>query len=306
MNNFFIRNTKRFLSFLIVLSLFLPVTALAASRLPCTPTEGAQGNNDLFTCINNVYKYALVICSIAAVMMIIFAGYTYIFSGGNEKKAASAKNWISTSLVGLAVLLTGFLLLRQINPNLLTIKSISPESIDQQSWFDPDTGEDNLSGNLPPVGNITVPTGTAQELAKQILAMGSKVALLGDASDPRSSAKQNILDTSNGQPAWTSARSQKGSVQVPLDSKMLAGIIAAADAAGRIQVNHLNGGRHSANSRHYKGKGFDIQVNPSEIQKNKLIMDACRAAGATELLGPPGTGYSAPADHKTHVHCGWS
>ncbi len=143
---------KKYLLICVMLSLLLPTTALAASRLPCTPTEGAQGSNDLFTCINNVYKYALVISSIAAVMMIIFAGYAYIFSGGNEKQAASAKSWISTSLVGLAVLLTGFLLLRQINPNLLTIKSISPESIDQQNWTQYQSDDKPWSGGASNAG----------------------------------------------------------------------------------------------------------------------------------------------------------
>lgn len=118
--------------------ILIPATAHAAAiGLPCTPTQGSgtASNTDLFTCVNNLYKYALVISAIAAVMMIIFAGYMYIFSGGSESKVGTAKSWIASSLLGITVLLTGFLLLKQINPSLLTIKNISPQQIAQQDWF---------------------------------------------------------------------------------------------------------------------------------------------------------------------------
>lgn len=116
----------------------VPIAAHAAAvGLPCTPTQGSgtANNTDLFTCVNSLYKYALVISSIAAVLMIIFAGYMYIFSGGSESKVSTAKAWIASSLLGIAVLLTGFLLLKQINPSLLTVKNISPQQIAQQDWF---------------------------------------------------------------------------------------------------------------------------------------------------------------------------
>lgn len=283
----------------------IPISAEAAAvGLPCTPTQGSgtANNTDLFTCVNSLYKYGLVISSIAAVLMIIFAGYMYIFSGGSESKVSTAKAWITSSLLGIAVLLTGFLLLKQINPSLLTIKNISPQQIAQQDWFeDADIGADNAPpGPIP--GGVTVPTGTAQDLAKQILNT-SNIYFLPD-RDVRSSPKQNIIDTSNGLPATTSARSDVGVRQVPLDAKMLAGILAVSQVSN-ITVNYIVGGDHSGNSRHYRGKGFDVHASSGDVAKNKAMLDACRAAGATELIGPPGTGYATNPGHNTHIHCGW-
>ncbi len=135
-----------FLSLYSLVLLSVPVFAYAAESskfLPCTPTEHAAqapgetrtvANTDLFDCVNQLYKYALIISSIAAVFMIIIAGYMYIFSGGDSGKVSTAKSFITTSLLGIAVLLTGFLLLKQINPNLLVLKNITPQQIGQRNW----------------------------------------------------------------------------------------------------------------------------------------------------------------------------
>lgn len=135
---------KAVLALSLSLTLLTPNLALAAATdLPCVPskspanapTDGTVAvNNDLFDCINKLYKYALIVASIAGVFMIMLGGYMYIFSGGNEKKVGTAKSFITSSLLGIAVLLTGFLLLRQINPSLTTVKSITPSQIAQREW----------------------------------------------------------------------------------------------------------------------------------------------------------------------------
>ncbi len=142
------KNKNKILS-IIFISLYslvlvaVPIFARAATfDIPCTPsttpiTEPATGtshNTDLFDCVNQLYKYALIISSITAVFMIIIAGYMYIFSGGNTGKVSTAKSFITTSLLGIAMLLVGFLLLKQINPELLSIKNITPDQIGQIDW----------------------------------------------------------------------------------------------------------------------------------------------------------------------------
>src|SRR6185436_8771914 len=51
----------------------------------CSPSpQGAPAGQDLYRCINKLYRVALVIGSIGAVLMIVVAGYLYI-SGGHEQ-----------------------------------------------------------------------------------------------------------------------------------------------------------------------------------------------------------------------------
>jgi hypothetical protein len=158
------------LSLAVALQITIPHFAAAASiDIPCRPSDTAQGKTQeqvksenqvaLFTCVNQLYKYALVICSIAAVFMIILGGYMYIFSGGSDKKVATAKSFISTSLLGIGVLLTGFLLLKQINPELLTIKNITPQQIGGRSWYvmRVEDGYINVGGGNRGGGTSTIP-----------------------------------------------------------------------------------------------------------------------------------------------------
>jgi hypothetical protein len=117
------------LLFVMAILFTLPLTTQAAAvDLPCTP------DLSLFGCVNQLYKYALIISSIGAVITIMIAGYMYIFSGGSDKRVGAAKSLISSSLLGIGVLLTGFLLLKQINPNILTIGNITPNQLEQRDW----------------------------------------------------------------------------------------------------------------------------------------------------------------------------
>lgn len=142
--------------------------------------------------------------------------------------------------------------------------------------------------------NGTVPSGTAEELARQILS-SPRVTLQNDpGNDGRSGARQNIQNTADGKPAFTSVRGEGGGGQTVLDSRMLAGILAASQVAP-IRITFIAGGDHSDNSLHYLGRAFDAGL----VNSWPDMLAACRAAGATEMLGP------GNKDHDNHIHCGW-
>ena len=115
----------------------------------CSPSSGAASQNDIGNCVNNLYRFGIIAASIGAVFLIILAGYYYMFSGGDEHRVSSAKSLITSSIVGLLILLAGLLILRQINPALLSFKSISPEQISSQAWTYPD-GTVVYSSTQPP------------------------------------------------------------------------------------------------------------------------------------------------------------
>jgi hypothetical protein len=102
----------------------------------CKPS--ATGEGDVANCINRIYLFSIIAASLAAVFLIVIAGYLYMFSGGNESQIGTAKSLITSSIIGLVILLGGLLILRQINPELLSIRNISPEQIESQAWVYPD------------------------------------------------------------------------------------------------------------------------------------------------------------------------
>jgi hypothetical protein len=94
----------------------------------CTP------DISLYTCINRLYRFGIVAGFFIAVVMIVIAGYLYMTGG--EKGKEKGKSYISSTIVGIVILLTSYILLNQINPDLVLFKRISPLGV---------TKEDNLT-----------------------------------------------------------------------------------------------------------------------------------------------------------------
>ncbi len=130
-----------------------PSVARADGSFLCSPSSGAASSNDAANCINRIYNMSIVVASIAAIVMIIIAGYLYMFSGGREDQTKTAKSLVISSLGGIVILLTGFLLLKQINPNLLSIKTISPVQIAKQDWALPNLNDYSSGGISGGVGS---------------------------------------------------------------------------------------------------------------------------------------------------------
>lgn len=65
----------------------------------CAP--GTEGN--LQGLINRIINIISVIVGVIAVIMIIFGGFRYITSGGNDSSVAAAKNTILYALIGLII-----------------------------------------------------------------------------------------------------------------------------------------------------------------------------------------------------------
>ncbi len=55
--------------------------------------------------IVNIIRYALSFLALAAVIMIIFGGFLWLVSGGDEERINSAKRTISGAIVGLIIVL---------------------------------------------------------------------------------------------------------------------------------------------------------------------------------------------------------
>ena len=121
--------------------------------------------------IKAVYNYMLIVGGIVAVITLMIGGIIWLVSAGNATRISEAKSWIFGSITGVIILLSSYILLNQINPNLvnyktLTLDSIEPAEIDNS--FD-DTAEnpylkacqDAKAGNLNTCKSLSgkVPSG---------------------------------------------------------------------------------------------------------------------------------------------------
>src|SRR3989338_5348087 len=85
-----------------------------------------------------IYKFAMVVASIIAVIVIILSGARMIVSAGGEEKNAAIKR-IGQAMVGLTICWGSYAILYNINPALvefqaLKVKYVEPVSIDSMTY----------------------------------------------------------------------------------------------------------------------------------------------------------------------------
>ncbi|MDO8264851.1 MAG: hypothetical protein Q7T34_00595 [Candidatus Parcubacteria bacterium] len=71
--------------------------------------------------IQYLYEWSIAIGGLAAFFALIWAGFLYLTSAGNTGRIKEAKERINSAVLGLVLLLSSFLILNTINPQLTTL-----------------------------------------------------------------------------------------------------------------------------------------------------------------------------------------
>lgn len=83
-----------------------------------------SSNGDFATYINKVFQFAIAIGAMAAVLRLVYAGYLYMGSADMWSSKSEAKHIISDVTLGLFLLLAVWLILYQINPDILKLDAL--------------------------------------------------------------------------------------------------------------------------------------------------------------------------------------
>ena len=75
--------------------------------------------------VQGIYNYAIGIVGILAAVVLMWGGVVWLTSGGSAERVNSAKSWIGAALSGLVLVLTSYLILNTINPDLVNFKPIA-------------------------------------------------------------------------------------------------------------------------------------------------------------------------------------
>lgn len=99
------------------------------------PTD-SSGNKQCSTTwiaqyVSSIYKYAVAVVGILAVVVMMFGGARWIVSGGNASAITDAKAWIASSLTGLILILTSYIILYTVNPGLVSYKAMSLQEVEK-------------------------------------------------------------------------------------------------------------------------------------------------------------------------------
>jgi len=107
----------------------LDYTKLFPTPAPCKDRPDLTCVYWLGNYINEIYKYAIGIVGILAAVVLMIGGVIWITAGGSASRISEAKSWITSSLTGLIIALTIYLILFQINPDLVKISPIGIKEI---------------------------------------------------------------------------------------------------------------------------------------------------------------------------------
>ncbi len=139
--------------------LALPKVTLALSTpfVPLADYSGSPQLNTVMTSnslpqyLNALFQFSLSIGAILAVVMIVWGGYLYMSSDIWNKKAL-AKQKITDAVIGLLLLLAIYLILYQINPDILNLNITFSQSNSSTSQTTAPAGTNGASQGHCPTG----------------------------------------------------------------------------------------------------------------------------------------------------------
>ncbi len=117
-----------------------------------TATDGPNGQKNfsipyIATYINAVYKYAIGLGVLIAIIVIMFGGLRWMTSFGNSKSVSDAKKSIGNAVGGLVLLLGVFSIITVINPDMTSLKNIEILTPKQEVFLmtEPDEPDEDIS-----------------------------------------------------------------------------------------------------------------------------------------------------------------
>ena len=137
--------------------LLIPIFAHAQGFVPLAkaPDNSKLGqlttSSDFSGFINGIFKFAIAIGAIAAVLRLAYAGYLYMGQSDMWSHKGEAKQIITDVTIGLLLLLGIYLILYQINPDILKLKALEQIKPVQQGGS---SGQGSLQQfSTPPANN---------------------------------------------------------------------------------------------------------------------------------------------------------
>lgn len=109
---------------------------LVDKQKPCHYVESS-----LPSFIKKVYNFSMGLIAIIAVIVIMIAGLQWVTAAGDPGKISGAKGKIKSAIIGVVLILSSYVILNLINPDLVVLQLNKPSEIDtvenvQSNWCD--------------------------------------------------------------------------------------------------------------------------------------------------------------------------
>lgn len=101
-------------------------TANNAGLTDQTNPDEINSKDDIRNMITQIVGYILAMVGVILLVQIIFAGYSWMMSGGNEEKIKKAKGKIVNSIIGIAIIMVAYVLVSTIFGLLVQVTQTVP------------------------------------------------------------------------------------------------------------------------------------------------------------------------------------
>ncbi len=115
-----------------------PTYIKISTQIPGVTYPGKDSNGQTIYVVKDfgcfmvgIYKYFAGVAGILATVMMMYGGYKYVFSFGNQQKFSDAQDTIVSAMVGLALTIGSYIILYTINPQLVSFQNLSVPSVPQ-------------------------------------------------------------------------------------------------------------------------------------------------------------------------------
>ena len=90
---------------------------------------GIDPNQNFGELISKIYNLAIAVVGLAVFVQFLLAGFSYLMSAGNVATAENAKSKMTNAILGAVLLLSAYLILNVINPDLVRTNLFNLEDI---------------------------------------------------------------------------------------------------------------------------------------------------------------------------------
>lgn len=120
-----------------------------------------------------LYKYAVGIVGIVAVVVMMWGGVVWMTSFGNSSRVGEAKSWIAAALTGLVLVMCSYTILYYINPKIIENKYIKISTVNLIEVGNESIEEAGTSQAMPFFDCVHKTYGTTKEQTETHLVSGS-------------------------------------------------------------------------------------------------------------------------------------
>ena len=209
--------------------------------------------------VSNFYGWSLGLGGLVALAIIIYGGVLYSASAGNPSRIEEAKTWIEHAIFGLILLLSSFLILNIINPDLTTLDEV---------FLNPN----------PQAGTPEIRAGEQLEALEAIERLGSTIPGIVSSLIPPG-LDGTFVDGYYQLPASTDGSYARGNADRSCGSIQLVGVIYSVAQQWKtvgpgspLVVRDLNGGPASSGVNHCThSRGINVDIPTGGLSVGERI-----------------------------------